>query len=299
MKNFPDYAFSCKTDVESYYDSINHYTLMMKLHDQIKDRRITGYEWQFLNRCVEWGGLYQDIKRGIPRGSSLSPLLGAFYLADLDHRMKNLDVKYFRYMDDILILAPTRWKLKKAIRVLNQTFNELKLEKHPDKTMIGRTERGFDFLGYHFSPQGLSLAEKTVENFLEKARRIHEQESATSGKEVLSDYVRRWLIWTNSGLSSAPNEEIVAESVRIDWGELGIGLPIGISTTGSPKEQMPVDKSRRRQNNHLRYRTFPSCFRRNDVLYEQEPPYRSIEWLGEYAIGLSGRATMQPFTECV
>jgi len=31
-------------------------------------------------------------------------------------------------MDDILVLAPTRWKLKKAIRVLNQTFNELKLE---------------------------------------------------------------------------------------------------------------------------------------------------------------------------
>ena len=46
--------------------------------------------------------------------------------------MEKLDVKYFRYMDDILILAPTRWKLKKAIRGLNQTFNELKLEKHPD-----------------------------------------------------------------------------------------------------------------------------------------------------------------------
>jgi len=34
--------------------------------------------------------------------------------------------------------------------VLNQTFNELRLEKYPDKTLIhliGRTERGFDFLG--------------------------------------------------------------------------------------------------------------------------------------------------------
>jgi len=27
-------------------------------------------------------------------------------------------------------------KLKKAIRVLNQTFNELKLEKHPDKILV-------------------------------------------------------------------------------------------------------------------------------------------------------------------
>jgi len=66
--------------------------------------------------------------------------------------MAKLDVKYIRYMDDILILLPTKWKLKKAVRVLNQTFDELKLEKHPGKTFIGRIERGFDFLGYHFSP---------------------------------------------------------------------------------------------------------------------------------------------------
>ncbi len=79
-----------------------------------------------------------------------------FYLMELDRKMEKLDAKYFRYMDDILILAPTRWKLKKAIRVLNQTFNELRLEQHPDKTLIGRTERGFDFLGYHFELEGLS-----------------------------------------------------------------------------------------------------------------------------------------------
>ncbi len=50
--------------------------------------------------------------------------------------------------------------------MLNRTFNELKLEKHPDKSVIGRTEKGFDFLGYHFHPDGFSVAKKTVENFL-------------------------------------------------------------------------------------------------------------------------------------
>ena len=64
--------------------------------------------WQFLKRCVEWGELYQDIERGIPKGASLSPLLGAFYLLDLDRKMARLDVTYMRYMDDILILAKTR-----------------------------------------------------------------------------------------------------------------------------------------------------------------------------------------------
>ena len=45
----------------------------------------------------------------------------------------------------------------------------LGLEKHPDKTFIGRIERGFDFLGYHFSRAGLTVAAKTIANFIEKA----------------------------------------------------------------------------------------------------------------------------------
>lgn len=166
----------------------------MKLHDYIDDRIIIGYVWQFLNQCMEWGGLYQDIRKGIPRGASLSPLLGAFYLLDLDREMEKLDVPYFRYMDDILILTPSRWKLKKAIRVLNRTFNELKLEKHPDKTVIGRIERSFDFLGYHFHPGGLTVAKKTRENFVRLSIRLYEQEPGEAFAAArLGLYVQRWV----------------------------------------------------------------------------------------------------------
>ena len=115
--------------------------------------------------------------------------------------MERLDVKYVRYMDDILILAKTRWKLKKAIRVLNQTFDELKLEKHPDKTFIGRVEKGFDFLGYHISPEGLSLAKKTIENFISRAIRLYEQEPREpNDSSQLGEYVQRWLRWTRAGV---------------------------------------------------------------------------------------------------
>jgi len=207
MKELPKFKFFCKTDVHSYYDSIDHYTMLMRLHDYIEDRTIIGYIWQVLNRCVEWGGLYQDIKKGIPRGSSLSPLLGAFYLMELDRKMEKLDVKYFRYMDDILILTPTRWKLKKAIRVLNQTFNELRLEQHPDKTLIGRAERGFDFLGYHFEREGLSVAVITIERFKERIARLYEQ-----GADIhrIGQYVLKWLQWSRSGIHELHNINILA-----------------------------------------------------------------------------------------
>ena len=58
----------------------------------------------------------------------------------------------------------------------------LGLLKHPDKTFIGRIERGFDFLGYHFGPDGLSVAKKTVENFVARAIRLYEQEPGEASR---------------------------------------------------------------------------------------------------------------------
>jgi predicted transposase YbfD/YdcC len=49
-------------------------------------------------------------------------------------------------MDDIIVLAKTRWHLRKALRRVNQHFNQLKIEQAPNKTFIGRIEKGGDYL---------------------------------------------------------------------------------------------------------------------------------------------------------
>ena len=64
-------------------------------------------------------------------------------------------------MDDWVILSKTRWKGRAAIKQMNQVLEQLKLEKHPDKTEMGKTEKGFDFLGYHLRPEGMRVAAKT------------------------------------------------------------------------------------------------------------------------------------------
>jgi RNA-directed DNA polymerase len=105
-------------------------------------------------------------------------------------------------MDDVVLLAPTRHKLRRAVRVLNQTFDALGLEKHPDKTFIGRAKRGFDFLGYHLAPGRLTLAQATVERFLERAYRLHEQErEKPEGFPRLGAYTKRWMQWSRAGLT--------------------------------------------------------------------------------------------------
>ena len=74
-------------------------------------------------------------------------MIRAFFLSAPDTAVKKLGLFYIHFMDDILVLAPTRWSLLRAAATVNQVLDALKLEKHPDKTLIGRMERRFDFLG--------------------------------------------------------------------------------------------------------------------------------------------------------
>ena len=91
--------------------------------------------------------------------------------------------------------------------------------KHPDKTFIGRIEKGFDFLGYHFGPAGLSVAAKTIERFVERAIRLYEQEPGEACASTrLGLYVRRWVEWVQGGLTSpliVPAEPFQAHSSAI------------------------------------------------------------------------------------
>lgn len=74
-------------------------------------------------------------------------------------------------MDDI-VLAPTRWTLRAAVRQVHQTLTALGLAVHPDKTLSGRIERGFDFLGYHITPPRLWVAPATWQRFRDRAHRL-------------------------------------------------------------------------------------------------------------------------------
>jgi hypothetical protein len=110
-------------------------------------------------------------------------------------------VFFVRFMDDVLVLAPTRWKLRKAVKRVNEVLCSLRLQKHPDVTFVGRVGRGFDFLGYQFKSRGLAVAEGTRARFVERCARLQEQEVAgLNGPDRLRDYVRRWERWAGADL---------------------------------------------------------------------------------------------------
>ena len=163
---------------------------------------------RFIFYHVEYGGTFHTPINGISRGSPLSPLLAAFHLYEVDaHFADQQHIQYLRYMDDFIILCKTRNHLRKAVKELNQFLNRYGFEKHPDKTFIGKIDRGFDFLGYHFDNHGIAaLAASTLAHHSEKLRQLYEsaqknRESEDSLNLRVAEYQRRWKRWTKSGLT--------------------------------------------------------------------------------------------------
>ena len=129
--------------------------------------------------------------------------MGALYLTPLDRRVDQLRkrgalVAYVRYMDDIVLLARSRWQLRRAIAALHEEIAALGLHLHRVKRFIGRTTQGFDFLGYRVRAGArLRPSAEGLRRLRERARRLYEREG---DRHRLRQYVLRWWRWHLGGL---------------------------------------------------------------------------------------------------
>jgi RNA-directed DNA polymerase len=160
---------------------------------------------QYLRRTAERGGVFFEHARGISLGCPLSPLMGVFFLREVDLALEASGLFHVRFMDDVLVLAPTRWRLRRAVVAVNRMLASLRPDEHPgehlDETFIGRMEKGFEFPGYHFGPTGLRVARATIERFVDRAARLYEQQrTRPHGPSPFGAYVRRWVGWATGGV---------------------------------------------------------------------------------------------------
>ena len=191
------FRYVFKSDVASFYDSMNHDIVMQHAQTVMTDKRLLNLLHQYLNRVEVLKGNHRLIEQGIPKGCPLSPLMGGLLLKSLDDSISK-DCFYVRYMDDWVILTKTRHQLRRVTKKMHQIMNRLKFKLALDKTYIGRIKRGFDFLGYRFSHQGIiGLAQKTITNFKERLSRLYE--SGASSQRV-AQYVRNWMRWCVAGI---------------------------------------------------------------------------------------------------
>lgn len=142
LKDFEGTQYCLKLDIKKYYPNIDHDILKQLLRRKFKDADLLN----LLDGII-------DSAPGLPIGNYLSQYFANFYLSYFDHWIKEQKgVKYyFRYADDIVILAPDKQLLHQLLADIRGYLSDnLKLEVKDNYQVFPVESRGIDFVGYVF-----------------------------------------------------------------------------------------------------------------------------------------------------
>lgn len=157
------YKWCLKLDVRKYFDSIDHEVVKRQLLRMFKDRQLLN----IFNEIIDSYSVVDNC--GLPIGNLTSQYLANHYLSSLDHYGKErLKADgYVRYMDDILVYADNRAKIKELACGLRMYLaNELNLDfKVVD---IKPTTKSVQYLGYKIAKNGLLLSNRSKRRFKSK-----------------------------------------------------------------------------------------------------------------------------------
>ena len=124
-------------DLKSFFDQVDHAILLELIHRKVKCRLTMKLLRKFLRAPMQINGTLHKRRKGVPQGSSLSPLLSNILLNELDRELEKCGHRYVRYADDFSIYLFLR--------------DVLRLPINREKSGIRRPST-LDLLGYHFVP---------------------------------------------------------------------------------------------------------------------------------------------------
>jgi RNA-directed DNA polymerase len=157
LRDVENTGYCLKLDIKKFYPSVDHDVLKQLLRRKVKDKELL---W-LLDEII-------DSAPGLPIGNYLSQYLANFYLTYFDHWIKEVKgVKYyFRYADDLVILAadkPSLHRLLADIKIYMQ--QQLHLTVKNNYQIFPVESRGIDFVGYRFYHTHILLRKRIKQNF--------------------------------------------------------------------------------------------------------------------------------------
>ena len=179
-KKIWDEYYILKMDVSKYFDNINKEILLNILQRKIKDKDLM---W-LINQIV----YSQNKEKGIEIGNYTSQMFANIYLNEIDQFVKHkLHIKYyFRYLDDSIVIVPTKEEAKQALQEITRFLKEnLKLELNK-KTQIFKNKQGVNFCGYKINEYRLKIRDKGKRKLKKKIKKLTKQikEGKITSKEA-------------------------------------------------------------------------------------------------------------------
>jgi len=164
------YTGVIKLDVTDFYPSIKHNELRSRLGKKIRSDDIKNMLFSAITSPTVSVSKSTDnpSERGVPQGLAISNILSAIYLVNIDKRFEAYpDIKYYRYVDDVVIFCDFN-DAETIAKDVRAQFSRIGLKmydpiKRPDKSTIERLGRRFDYLGYQFTGNLISARTGSVD----------------------------------------------------------------------------------------------------------------------------------------
>jgi len=186
------------TDLEKFFDRVNHDILMGKLSGKIDDKRVLKIVRRYLQAGVMLDGCCVLTEIGTPQGGPLSPLLANIILDDLDKELSERGHTFVRYADDCNIYVSSERAAKRVFDSITKFIErKLKLKVNMIKSAIDYPWKR-TFLGFTFFVKvdaKLSVSRKAVERFKERIRKLTRRNWSIAMEErirKLNEYLIGW-----------------------------------------------------------------------------------------------------------
>ena len=183
-----------KMDIHHYFDDVN----MKSIEDQLNEMKtgsvLDDLLWELYHddRVMVNGELIHK-HRGLIQGCAFACLLANLILKDIDKKISNMNVIYYRYSDDIIILGKDA---ERAKQLIGKMLKPKGLQLHPKKVQrVDARNSWFEFLGFSFKGTMISVSKKTLANLeneikirtVSKTRQAHKPATKKELKKMIKD----------------------------------------------------------------------------------------------------------------
>ena len=185
------------TDVQSFFDQVNHDRLMARLKTRCTDAALLRLINRYLKAGVNVAGTIEATTMGVPQGGPLSPVLANVVLDELDWELDRRGHRFVRYADDCNILVRSKRAGERVMASVTRFISKsLRLTVNPLKSAVDRPMNR-KFLGFTVSRTGVKLkvADKAIEKLKDRVRELTRRTRGTSIGAVVAELRETLLGW--------------------------------------------------------------------------------------------------------
>lgn len=212
--------FVACADIKSFFTQISKTHVIEKISSAVHDPELISFlkeamhvELSNMAELREGARAFPIEDVGVAQGNSLSSLLGNIALAEFDRVMNENDCRCIRYIDDIIILAPTEKAANARLSLAVKQLAKLNMEFSSEKssTRAQSVNAGFMFLGIEIMPGIIRPSKKARDKFI---------------ASVTAEFSKSQKIYENVDKSEAvqKTQSLIATLKRVDgmidgWGK--------------------------------------------------------------------------------